>query len=172
MSPSTKSRPASASSPEAGDADDTAPPAREVAIPLEMSRQRITAWAIFGTIGGVILILEMGTVAVWAGFVLVALGLFRGYQLAQTFMRPAGTIVVSDKEVSLPRGLHTTNPIVVPPKDVTAVYFLRRSVPWNRSAPVLIVELGPKAMVYPRDWFATEADQRRIVSALLAQRQP
>ena len=47
------------------------------------------------------------------------------------------------------------------------MYFLRRSVPWNRSAPVLVVELGPKAMAFPRDWFASEADQRRIVHALL-----
>ncbi len=143
---------------------------REVAIKLEMSRQRIAGWAVFGTIIGVVLIVEMGTVAVWGGFVLVAIGLFRAYQLAQTFLRPAGTIVVSDKEVSLPRGLHTSNPLVVPPADVTAVYFLRRSVPWNRSAPVLIIEVGDKAMVFPRDWFASEADQRHVVHALLAQR--
>ena len=137
-----------------------------------MSRQRIAGWAIGGTIVGILLILELGTVAVWGGFVLVAIGLFRSFQLAQTFMRPAGTIVVSDKEVSLPRGLHTTNPLVVAPKDITAVYFLRRSVPWNRSAPVLIIEVGDKAMVFPRDWFASEADQRHVVHALLAQRTP
>lgn len=169
MSPSAKSKPASPSSPEDGDASGAG---REVSIELDMPRQRIAAWAVLGTIGGVILILEMGTVAVWAGFVLVAIGLFRAYQLAQTFLRPPGTIVVNDKEVVLPRGVHATNPIKVPPKDVTAVYFLRRSVPWNRSAPVLIVELGEKAMVYPRDWFASEADQRHVVHALLAQRQP
>jgi len=137
-----------------------------------MARQRIAGWAIGGTIVGILLILELGTVAVWGGFVLVAIGLFRSFQLAQTFMRPAGTIVVSDKEVSLPRGLHTTNPLVVAPKDITAVYFLRRSVPWNRSAPVLIIEVGDKAMVFPRDWFASEADQRHVVHALLAQRTP
>jgi hypothetical protein len=143
-----------------------------VSIGLEMARQRIAGWAIGGTIVGILLILELGTVAVWGGFVLIAIGLFRSFQLAQTFMRPAGTIVVSDKEVSLPRGLHTTNPLVVAPKDITAVYFLRRSVPWNRSAPVLIIEVGDKAMVFPRDWFASEADQRHVVHALLAQRTP
>ena len=143
-----------------------------MSVGLEMSRQRIAGWAIGGTIVGILLILELGTVAVWGGFVLVAIGLFRAFQLAQTFMRPAGTIVVSDKEVRLPRGLHTTNPLVVAPKDITAVYFLRRSVPWNRSAPVLIIEVGDKAMVFPRDWFASEADQRHVVHALLAQRSP
>jgi hypothetical protein len=53
---------------------------------------------------------------------------------------------------------------------VTAVYFLRRSVPWNRSAPVLVIELGPKAMAFPRDWFASEADQRHIIHALMRTR--
>ena len=145
---------------------------REVSVTLEMSRQRIASWAVFGTIIGVLLVLELGTVAVWGGFVLIAIGLFRAYQLAQTFMRPAGTIVVSDTKVSLPRGLHTSHPLEVAPKDVTAVYFLRRSVPWNRSAPVLIIEVGAKALVFPRDWFASEADQRHVVHALLAQRTP
>jgi hypothetical protein len=58
-------------------------------------------------------------------------------------------------------------PVVVTPQDITAVYFLRRSVPWNHAAPVLIIELGAKAMAFPRDWFASEADQRHVVHALL-----
>ena len=139
---------------------------------LEWSRQRQIAWAIGGTIGGFLLILKLGTVGVWAGYVLIALGLFRGWQLAQTFMHPPGTIVVSDQEVVLPRGIHRPKPLVVPPKDVTAVYFLRRSVPWNRSSPVLVIELGEKAMAFPRDWFASEADQRHVVHALLEHLKP
>jgi len=109
-------------------------------------------------------------VGVWAGYVLVALGLFRAYQLVMSYRYPAGTIVVSERQVSLPRGLHRPRPLEVAPKDVTAVYFLRRSVPWNRSAPVLVIEVGDKAMTFPRDWFASEADQRHVVHALLARR--
>ena len=138
-----------------------------MSIELEGSRQRQIAWAIGGTIGGVLLILKLGTVGVWAGYVVIALGLYRAWELAQTFLHPAGTIVVSDKEIVLPRGLYKTRPIVVPPKDVTAAYFLRKSVPWNRSSPVLVIELGEKAMAFPRDWFASEADQRHVVHALL-----
>lgn len=110
--------------------------------------------------------MKLGTVGVWAGYVLIALGLFRGYQLAMSFMHPAGTIVVSPKQVTLPRSIHRARPIQVAPNEITAVYFLRRSVPWNRSAPVLVVELGDKAMPYPRDWFASEADQRHVVHAI------
>src|SRR5213076_1982921 len=111
---------------------------------------------------------KLGTVGVWVGIALVVIGLYRAWQLAQTFMYPPGTITVTDTEVTLPRGLCLPRPVKVHPTDVTAVYFLRRSVPWNRSAPVLVVELGEKAMTFPRDWFASEADQRHIVHALLA----
>jgi hypothetical protein len=66
----------------------------------------------------------------------------------------------------LPRKLHRPNPFDVKPSEVTAVYFLRRSVPLYHAAPVLVVELGSRAILYPRDWFATEADQRHVVHAL------
>ena len=142
----------------------------EVAIDLEMSRQRPLGWTVFGIIVGSLLIWKLGTVGVWVGVALVVVGLYRAWQLVQTFMHPPGTIVVTDREVSLPRGLCLPKPLKVRPGDVTAVYFLRRSVPWNRSAPVLVVELGAKAMAFPRDWFASEADQRHVVHALLRYR--
>ena len=125
------------------------------------------SWTIFGIIFGALLVWKLGTVGVWAGYVLIALGLFRGYQLAMSLVHPAGKIVVAEKQVVLPRGIHRPRPLEVSPADVTAVYFLRRSVPWNRAAPVLVVELGSRALLYPRDWFASEADQRHVVHALL-----
>ena len=128
------------------------------------------AWAIGGTIGGILMILKLGIVAVWAGYAVLAWGLFRAGQLALTLIYPAGTIRVTPSEVVLPRGIHRPNPLKLTPKDVTAVYFLRRSVPWNKSSPVLVIELGERAMTFPRDWFASEADQRHVVHALLAQR--
>src|SRR5262245_27969250 len=136
-------------------------------IELELSRQRSAGWTIFGLVVGALLIWKLGTVGVWAGVVLVLTGLYHSWRLWQTFRYPPGTIIVSETEVSLPRGLCVPHPVVVAPQAITAVYFLRRSVPWNHAAPVLIVEIGPQAMVFPRDWFASEADQRHIVHALL-----
>jgi hypothetical protein len=107
---------------------------------------------------------------VWVGYVLIALGLFRGYQLAMSFLHPPGKFVISEHKVTLPRGAHRTRPLVLEPAAITAAYFLRRSVPWNRSAPVLVVELGDKALAFPRDWFASEADQRHVIHALLGLR--
>jgi hypothetical protein len=160
----------SQSSPATGAEAETPLPRDTTEIELEASRQRILAWAIGGPIGGLLMILELGTVGVWAGFAVLAWGLVRAVQLALTMIYPPGTIKVTASEVVLPRGVHRPHPLKVMPKDVTAVYFLRRSVPWNKSSPVLVVELGDKAMAYPRDWFASEADQRHVVHALLAQR--
>ncbi len=121
----------------------------------------------FGLLFGSLLVWKLGTVGVWVGVLLIVYGAFNAWELVQTFLHPAGTIVVNDKDVILPRGLCMARPVKVTPGDISAVYFLRRSVPWNRSAPVLVVEIGDKAMAFPRDWFATEADQRHVVHALL-----
>jgi hypothetical protein len=139
----------------------------KIEIELEVSRGLSIRWTIMGFVLGGLLIWKLGTVGVWAGFALVAMGAYHAWKLAQTFLHPPGTIVVSDHEVSLPRGVCVPRPVLAKPSDITAAYFLRRSVPWNRAAPVLIIELGTMAMVFPRDWFASEADQRRVIHALL-----
>jgi hypothetical protein len=172
-----RSKPASANSPTAGGATDAATPENDkvrdkvsvgpTEIELEVSRGRSTGWTIFGFVFGALLIWKLGTVGVWAGVALVVMGAYHAWNLLQSFLHPPGTVLISDHEISLPRGLCTTRPVVVKPQDITAVYFLRRSVPWNHAAPVLVIELGAKAMTFPRDWFASEADQRHIVHALL-----
>jgi hypothetical protein len=176
-----RSKPLSETSPVAGDAPDpvaTGPgsgaradrPERSPSatpkptrIELELSRQRSIGWTIFGLVVGGLLIARFGTVGVWGGIVLVVMGLYHGWNLIQTFLFAPGTIVVTDHEVSLPRGLCMPRPVVVPPHDITSAYLLRRSVPWNHAAPVLIVEIGARAMAFPRDWFASEADQRHVI---------
>ncbi|MEO7733552.1 MAG: hypothetical protein ABIY55_21495 [Kofleriaceae bacterium] len=183
-----RSKPASEKSPQAGDAPDpvvasdaggdgdgakpdkarASRPSEPTAIELEVSRQRSLGWTVFGLIVGGLLIWKLGTVGVWGGVVLVAMGVYHAWNLAQTLLYPPGTIIVSDREVTLPRGLCVPRPVVVKPKDITAAYFLRRSVPWNHASPVLIVELGAKAMAFPRDWFASEADQRHVIHHLRA----
>lgn len=183
MSPSTRSKPASPSSPGTGRAkgaeksegpfrqeDPKRAPLETVEIELEVSRQRWITWTIGGIVGGALLILKLGTVGVWVGYVLIALGLWRAYQLAMSFVHPPGKFVISEHKVTLPRGVHRPRPLELEPSAVTAAYFLRRSVPWNRSAPVLVVELGERALAFPRDWFASESDQRHVISALLGLR--
>lgn len=143
------------------------PKGGDVAIELEVSRQHAASMAAFCLVVGALLIWKLGTVGVWVGIVLLVFGAFRIWELVQSFLYAPGTIVVTETTVSLPRGLCLPRPVQVTPADVTAVYFLRKSVPWNRSAPVLVVEVGDRALPFPRDWFASEADQRHVVHALL-----
>ena len=150
------------------DAKETRASGTGIDVELELSRERLWGWAIGGVILGILLVWKLGTVGVWAGYVLIALGIYRAYLLVQTFRHPPGTISVGPDKIRLPRGLHRGAPLQVTPNEVTACYLLRKSVPWNRAAPVLVIELGPRALVYPRDWFASEADQRNVVSALLS----
>jgi hypothetical protein len=144
----------------------------DVHIELEMSRTRSLAWVGIGGVIGVLLIWKLGTVGVWGGVLLVAIAAYNAWLLAQTFLYAPGTIIITDNEVNLPRGVCMPRPVKAARKDVTAVYFLRRSVPWNHAAPVLVVELGAEAMAFPRDWFASEAEQRHIVHALLRDKKP
>ena len=147
--------------------DRSADPGGTLEVELEVSRQRSIAWVICGAAIGGLLIAKLGTVGVWVGFLLVAIAILHAFYLVQSLMYAPGTIVVSERAVTLPRGLCRPRPLELKPSDVTAAYFLRRSVPWNRSSPVLIVEVGARAIVFPRDWFASEADQRHVIHALL-----
>jgi hypothetical protein len=185
MSSSTRSKSASQSSPPTGsatDATEAAAPDDEdedegdddadaaftpVVVELEVSRQRSVTWAIGGTAAGALFITQLGTVGVWAGIFLCVVALMHAVNVVQSMMYPPGVIAVTATSVTLPRGLCKPNPLELKPADVTAAYFLRRSVPWNKSSPVLIVEVGPRAIVFPRDWFASERDQRQVIGALL-----
>lgn len=160
-------KPAKSGKPEKATTEKPRASAGRTEIDLEVSRGRSISWTILGLIFGALLIWKLGTVGVWGGIALVVMGVYHAWNLIQTFLHPPGTIIVSDREVSLPRGLCMPRPVQAKLQDITAVYFLRRSVPWNHAAPVLIIELGPKAMAFPRDWFASEADQRHIIHALL-----
>jgi hypothetical protein len=141
-----------------------------VAVDLAHARGSHLRWVLIGGGLGVACVLALGTLGKGAGLILLLLAAWAGVKLALTYRHPPGTIVVDGDDVSLPRGLCRGEHARVTRKDVTAAYFLRRSVPWTRAAPVLIVEVGAQAYAYPRDWFATEADQRRILDALAAPR--
>jgi hypothetical protein len=151
------------------DADDeSVPVGRRLAIGLEHQRFKHLSWMGVGIVAGVLLVWKLGTVAQWVGVGLILAGCFAGYAFARTLLFPAGTIVVDDGGVELPRGLCKGEPAKLALSQVEHAYLLRRAVPWTRAAPVLVVEAGGRPYTYPRDWFLTEADQRRVVRELHA----
>lgn len=190
MSNKAKSKPGSASSPPDGKpealkakAEPSAPseskpkvgkPSSEtVAVYLESDRSRRALWTIGGLALGGVLYWKLGTVASGLGLVLIAVGLYHAWFLLRTLRFDPGALVLyGDQTVQLPLGLCRGNERREPVKHVRAAYFLRHQVPMNHTAPVLVIEVAApsapaQALAYPRDWFATEADQRRFLQALL-----
>lgn len=184
MSTSKKSAAASPTSPQLGseagttasdaaEANGTPPKSRDVAnvrvvVDFEVYRGAWIGWLVIGAVLGGLMVAKLGTLGQYLGGILVVLAVWNGFKLTMSLLHKPGTIEVNAERVVLPRGLCRGNPLVLAPQDVTAAYFLRNSVPWNRSAPLLIIEANQVAHAYPRDWFASEADQRRIISAVVA----
>jgi hypothetical protein len=154
-----------------GAAPSSGPGARAVGekleVGLEHARWRHFGWALAGLVPGGFLIWKLGAVGQGVGAAFALAGLWAAWHFARTLMFPAGTIVIDSRRVSLPRGLCRGGAIDLAIGDVRHAYFLRRAVPWTRAAPVLVIETEHEAHMFPRDWFVTEADQRRIVSRLV-----
>lgn len=153
---------------ETDDADEaSADVGGRVSVDLAHTRGSHLRWTLIGGVLGVACVLMLGTLGKGLGVVLLVLAAWAAFKLILTYRHPPGTIVIDGDDVALPRGLCQGEPSRVKRGDVTAAYFLRRSVPWTRAAPVLVVEAGGKAYAYPRDWFASESDQRRVLDALV-----
>jgi hypothetical protein len=140
----------------------------DVEISLKHARGHHLRWVVLGVVLGGLCVTQLGTLGQMAGVVLLALAAWAAFRVIQTLRHPAGTIVVEGDKVVLPRGLCLGDPIETTRAAVTASYLLRKSVAWHQAAPVLVVETAGKVIAYPRDWFAGESDQRRILDALLA----
>lgn len=137
-----------------------------VAVLFESGRLRHGGWAAAGLLVGAALVWKLGVVGKGVGVALIALGLLNLVRFVRSLRHPAGELRVSDAEVRLPRGLCAADPVVVSPEQVTAAFFLRRAVPWAKAGPILVIEADGRSFAFPRDWFASDADQRRVARAL------
>jgi hypothetical protein len=139
---------------------------KSIEVSLEHARWRHLGWGLFGLTAGLLLVLKLGAVGQVIGALMLLSALRNGYLFARTLLYPSGTIVVEPEQVVLPLGLCRGKARTVPMSEVKHAFFLRRAVPWTSTAPLLIVEAGGHVHVYPRDWFASENDQYRIVRTI------
>jgi hypothetical protein len=143
---------------------------RLIVVELEHGRWRHGGWALVGLVLGGVVVWKLGMVAKGLGAILIAVGLYHLVRFGSTLRHPAGAIRVGDDGVRLPRGVCTGDELVLAQDQIRHAYFLRRAVPWTQTGPVLVVEIaadhGARALLYPRDWFASDADQRRVARAL------
>lgn len=138
----------------------------EFQVELEHGRWRHFGWLAVGGALGVFLLLKLGTVGKGVGVVLIALAIVNLVRFARTLVRPAGAIAVGGESVVLPAGLCSRESHTIPYGGVRHAFFLRRAVPWTRTGPILIIETERGVFSYPRDWFTSDSDQRRIAHAI------
>ncbi len=143
---------------------------RDVSEPTSVSlihaRWRAFAWAMASIGVGLLLLIKLGVVGKVIGVLLILASLFAVRSFVLTLLNEPGDIDVDRDEVTLPRGLCRSRAVTVPVKQLRHAYFLRRAVPWTHTGPLLIVETEQGVFQYPRDWFATDSDQRRVAAAL------
>jgi hypothetical protein len=135
-------------------------------IELEHGRMRHLGWVLVGAIGGVLLLWKLGAVGKALGIFMLGMSAANIYRFVRTLLNPAGRIELQDDAVVLPETLCHKGAHTVPYERVRHAYFLRRAVPWSRTGPILVVETDERVFTYPRDWFTSDSDQRRIALAL------
>ena len=135
-------------------------------VELAHGRWRNGFWALVSLLAAGFFVLRMGSFGMLAGGAILvsAWTSVKGFVL--TLVHPAGSIVIRETELVLPRGLCAGDSLTMPLADLRHAYLLRRFVPWNATAPILVVETNRGTFEYPRDWFAVDQDQRRISTAL------
>ena len=112
------------------------------------------------------LVWKLGTVGKGLGIILLVLGVVNLVRFARTLVRAAGSIAVSEETVRLPEGLCRARAHTIEYTGVRHAFFLRRAVPWTRTGPILVIETDRGVFSYPRDWFTSDSDQRRIAHAI------
>jgi hypothetical protein len=141
-------------------------PAEDTTVSLEHARWRAFGWALAGLVVGSVLVWKLGAVGKGVGVLLLLAAALPARGFVLTLMHAPGDIVINGREVILPRGLCRAGAVTVPVSGLRHAYFLRRAVPWMRTGPLLVVETERGVFEYPRDWFASDADQRRVASAI------
>ena len=142
--------------------------AERLVLELEVAKSRPAGWAVFGLLAGAVLVWKFGTVFKYVGVILLIIGAWSAVSYLRIMQRHPGKIVVGPLTAMLPAGLCQPVPSPTPISQLSAAYFLRTATPWPSSAPVLVIEANGHAYLYPRDWFANEASQRRLIDAVQA----
>lgn len=136
-------------------------------ITLEHRRNHHLGWAAFGVLAGGALLWKLGVIGQFLGGALLLLAIVNAMRAARTFLHSPGTFLLSDSsEMSIPESLCTGKDLKLGGDKLQHVFFLRRAVPWSKAGPILIVEADGRSFSYPRDWFSSDSDQRRVAAAL------
>ena len=140
-------------------------PPTSLTVVLDGGRWRYLGWSLVGAALGVALIARLGMVGKVAGALFLAIAAANGWRAYRAFRLPAGTFRISDAELAIPPAQWGED-LFLAAGELRHCYFFRRAVPWGRAGPILVLETANRAFRYPRDWFHSDADQRRVAHAL------
>jgi hypothetical protein len=133
-------------------------------VPLYHARWRHFVWAIVLGGLGALFVASFSGLGRGLGLVLLALAVWPSLEFFRTLAHEAGSIAASASTgLALPPRLCAGRRAEVPLTEVKHAYFLRRELPWMTTGPLLVVETRRGTFAYPRDWFASEQDQRRLI---------
>ncbi len=141
-------------------------------VTLVHARKTNAGWALFGLLFGLLLLWKLAIVGQVVGVIFLVVAALAAKSFIFTVINPPGTIEVADDKLTLPDGLCRGRSSDFTYDQVKHAFFLRRAVPWTRAGPVLVVEAGDLAFTYPRDWFASESEQHRVLHGILRRLEP
>ena len=142
------------------------PPEQALAIELVHARRSHLSWMLACLVLGVLLVWHLAIIGQILGVVLLLVSAVSARRLVRTLMNEPGVIRVDRDAVVLPVGLCRGSSRGFSFDEVKHAFFLRRAVPWTRAGPILVIEAGDEVFAYPRDWFASESDQRQVMEAI------
>lgn len=135
-------------------------------ITLESGRWTHLGWIVIGGALGGLLVWWLGALGKGVGVLLLAVAAWHLVPFIRTLVRGAGRVELRADEVVLPERPCSGTSHEVPYDRIRHAFFLRRAVPWTRTGPILVIETDDLVLSYPRDWFSSDSDQRRIALAL------
>ncbi len=147
--------------PESAAADDAM-----LEVGLTHARWRHLFWAVVGLGLGLLFLWSFGGVGKTFGVLFALGGVVAARAFARTLAHPPGVIRVHAGGLLLPPGPCTGTHVDVGLGDVRHAYLLRRAVPFLVASPMLVVETALGVFTYPRDWFETDGDQRRLAASI------
>lgn len=137
-----------------------------LSVALNSGRVRHAVWlAVCGALGGFLLVM-FGLIGQILGAVLVVVAAVHGWQFARTLLLTHRRIEIVDEVITLPSAACGGEAPEIALSDIKHAYFLRHAAPWAATGPLLVVETEAAVHAFPRHWFSSDTDQRKVATAI------
>ena len=138
----------------------------DLAVELVPARWRHATWGLVLALLGLFLAARVGgTTPTIAGVLVLGGATYHLWSFVRSFLRAAGGISL-DGDVLVVTPRQHAEALRLALTEIRSAYVLRRRALLAISSPVLVLETARGTFEYPRDWFMTDGDQRRVAAAV------